>query len=219
MTLGCVELTTKLAELLQGTQPDWPEHWKFPVLRQETHWGKYFGREEAEVWHLIPAMLCSDTNYSAALLNEQASSRVPWCPKYIPHLDPSIVVRHGDFFPIQNMFVNFYRNVKALTTSRQSKLVTVRKQCILSQCMMNPHRAVCSSYTRSPQVDLKQAMILESPQPTARQNNISCSWFVSINKTGLDSVNKYPNKQRREQRLGAGRCIHICGKIVVRKFH
>ena len=76
---------------------------------------------------------------------------------------------------------------------------------MLLQYMMNPHRAVCSGYARSPQVDLKQAMISESPQLTARQNDTSCSRFLFINKTSLSSlgVNKYPNKQRQE-RAGSG---------------
>lgn len=60
---------------------------------------------------------------------------------------------------------------------------------MLLQCRMNPHRAVFTSYTRSPQADLKQAVVLEAPQLTTKQNSISCHRYVFINKTGLNTLN------------------------------
>lgn len=82
MTLGCVKLTNKTNQLKGFKAPGRIDRntgsdlWfrKLPAARRETHWGKYFGR--VEVWHLMPAMICSDTNQYAALLNKQAISRV-----------------------------------------------------------------------------------------------------------------------------------------------
>lgn len=92
------------------------------------------------------------------------------------------------------LLVNLCINFSTLATSRQSKVVIVKKQGMLLQCGTSP----IELSPVAAQVDLKQAVSLESPHLTTKQSNVSCHQCVFINKTGLNTQCKYFNQQRKE---------------------